>query len=765
MIMENLEKKDIDDKGESVEIDIETIDSAETDKSDGEKTVVEGIKPNEESINTCYCGQDKDGQLTLTCEQCKRVYHIGCLKSGRPGSLEGDNFYKLLCENCSPDKTEETTRIRLTWQQVVIMTLYNLGLKTSGRMGYFRWKEDICVFIDKHWNQFFGARTRTSTFHGTVAGVLSTGNKVHFRSGASEFGEPGWWSLVENRPPQRPDITLSGGQKASGPKRQKIVFEPTIKVEGLRARKRTSSVESAIELKEKRSRTQEAKDIRKAKQIEPKRLEETRECVENLQQRSGASTPTVPDSPSVLSLLGAEDSSDSMVSSMLSESDLTPEATVPAVLMIGDEEPGDDLDLDTGVILSSPLPSLPTTTITTTLQDAEKKIKQERQSEENLEKSKEMNRQEEKDTLEEECSEDVGSSERKEEQKKDTIRRRVKLSEVVGQQNQPRILLMSVYEEKQLLKKLNSCIDAVEKTPEANRLRRKLLIRQEKRERGLPLFDIDKFMLNSLQRVCNITPIERMENEGSPSKTLNPFNIPTRQAGDFRVLDRFQISQHTVKAQQQQYSSFKARLVGSDNTTTLQSVCSPYTARVLKPFIRRDYESKPLKLQLMQEIWEYRKTVEPGYELPAPAPIDYCYVRPQHIPSVNAMCREFYWPGIDLSETLQYPDFSVVALYQKVVIGFGFMVPDVKYNEAYISFLLVHPEWRNAGIATFMVYHLIQTCMGKDVTLHVSATNPAMLLYQKFGFKPEEFILDFYDKYYPDNSKECRHAFFLRLRR
>lgn len=58
-----------------------------------------------------------------------------------------------------------------------------------------------------------------------------------------------------------------------------------------------------------------------------------------------------------------------------------------------------------------------------------------------------------------------------------------------------------------------------------------------------------------------------------------------------------------------------------------------------------------------------------------------------------------------------------------------------------------------------------QTCMGKDVTLHVSASNPAMLLYQKFGFKSEEYILDFYDKYYPLDSKECKHAFFLRLRR
>jgi ribosomal protein S18 acetylase RimI-like enzyme len=55
--------------------------------------------------------------------------------------------------------------------------------------------------------------------------------------------------------------------------------------------------------------------------------------------------------------------------------------------------------------------------------------------------------------------------------------------------------------------------------------------------------------------------------------------------------------------------------------------------------------------------------------------------------------------------------------------------------------------------------------MGKDLTLHVSATNPALILYQKFGFKVEEFVQDFYDKYFPADSKECKHALFLRLSR
>ena len=55
--------------------------------------------------------------------------------------------------------------------------------------------------------------------------------------------------------------------------------------------------------------------------------------------------------------------------------------------------------------------------------------------------------------------------------------------------------------------------------------------------------------------------------------------------------------------------------------------------------------------------------------------------------------------------------------------------------------------------------------MGKDITLHVSPTNPAVLLYQKFGFKVEETVNNFYDKFLPPESKDCKHALFLRLAR
>jgi len=43
-----------------------------------------------------------------------------------------------------------------------------------------------------------------------VAGCLSVGSPTFFRSGAQEFGEPGWWKLVQNRPPTlRPEADKS----------------------------------------------------------------------------------------------------------------------------------------------------------------------------------------------------------------------------------------------------------------------------------------------------------------------------------------------------------------------------------------------------------------------------------------------------------------------------------------------------------------------------------------------------------------------------
>lgn len=188
-----------------------------------------------------------------------------------------------------------------------------------------------------------------------------------------------------------------------------------------------------------------------------------------------------------------------------------------------------------------------------------------------------------------------------------------------------------------------------------------------------------------------------------------------------------------------QKRSFHARIAGSFECEFFES---PYTQRILHPYIFRNSKYFPPFLKVCIAGFMFRKVLntfilflqlmcELQYKVnnkyPSRAPIDFCYVRPNHIAAVNSLLQTEFWPGIDskflihlnpyiflikffflVSECLSYPDYSVVALYKKLVIGCGFLVPDVGFNEAYISFMAVRPGWRRSGIGTFMLYHLIQ---------------------------------------------------------
>ncbi|XP_035493592.1 cysteine-rich protein 2-binding protein isoform X3 [Scophthalmus maximus] len=700
---------------------------------------------------TSDVGEEADGgwaceDMSFYCDRCHKWTPAAQLRGEQPSYLKGDNFFKFVCCDCSDDDKESFERMRLTWQQVVMLAMYNLSLEGTGRQGYFRWKEDICAFIGRHWNFLLGTRKKTSTWWSTVAGCLSVGSPTFFRSGAQEFGEPGWWKLVQNRPPTlRPEVDKSTTKtKASKP-----AVDPIITVEGLRKRGARNPVENAMQLKEKRSRTQEAKDIRRAQK---------EAAAGGYTDRSASSTPVKLGGGRGVSAGRRPDLVlEKATPSLLSEADLIPDAMPPQALFHDDEEMETEGMIDPGMeYLPPPSASL---VARKKLRPAPTHIKREAESDDD-----------EGREHEDDFHEPVGRSEGPSLSAGGCVgaggpeRRRITHPEKAdgrgGISQSPRYSALTLYEERMLLRRLDACPLALAVTPQAKRLHRKLLIRQAKRQRGLPMLDIDRAISATLTLVGGIYGAQ----EAGTLMGGGVLGKYCTKSQELRVLDRFQTNFSSRRGVQQQSVSFWHRLMGAQGSLD-QSIKSPYTSRLLKPYIRRDYESRPVKLRLLAQIRAHHHRAEPDWVPEPDAPIDYCYVRPNHIPSVNAMCHDSFWPGVDLSECLQYPDFSVVVLYKKVVVGFGFMVPDVKYNEAYISFLLVHPEWRRAGIGTFMIYHLIQTCMGKDVTLHVSASNPAMLLYQKFGFKAEEYILDFYDKYYPVDSTECRHAFFLRLRR
>lgn len=594
-------------------------------------------------------------------------------------------------------------------------------------------------------------RKKTSTWYGTVAGTLSAGCPQYFISGAQILKEAGWWALAKPLSPPFLDIDVKPPPTKRRAKRKPV------------ASTSKSTVEAAFDM----SDSANADDLSdgKSSHLAPRNPMQTANDLKRFpcqglgpdadrEKRAKMTDPIAPSPPLARVKLEFPQACDSdglpwssakeeSVDSWFSEMDLKPNEVLPQLLLKDEAEDYgnlDEIDIDPGS--TSPVfPQSPR------IDDLVMNIRDAKSGEEDRKPIIDTNmedtfkEQEDRSNLAEQQSSTLNDSSDNDGN-----------DELSSQQS---LVPLTAYEEIQILRALTKMNDLTGGTPEARRLTRKLSVRQAKRMRNLPVFNLDS-MVRSLV--------------GGSTQAQNLVSNENREAftDGYRILDRYQLNSNSVKVRSRQPVTFAARLIGSEENR-FESIISPYTARILKPFIWRDYETKPLKLKLLEEIVAFHRNrsgeVSENDSCVETHPIDYCYVRPQHIPSVNSLCQEFFWPGIDLSECLQYPDFSCVALYRRVVVGFAFMVPDVKYSEAYISFVFTHPEWRRAGIASFMLYHLVQTCMGKDVTLHVSVTNPALLLYQKFGFKVEEFIVDFYDKYYPTDTNECKHAMFLRLSR
>ena len=311
---------------------------------------------------------------------------------------------------------------------------------------------------------------------------------------------------------------------------------------------------------------------------------------------------------------------------------------------------------------------------------------------------------------------------------------------------------------KQACRKLSSN----QRKSKVKRLYRKLVVRQLHRNHGLQLFSSDAAVKHSLMSSSFFTENELTadiatvpaEIVQTPDQVLFSSSVYSQAR---KILDR--TSAVSLVPRQGHYC-FLESVIGCSQQHENKTITSPFTSRVLIPCIYRSYEFTPLKVRLLQELVS-RVSSSDEYH---PQCLEFSYFQHHHVTSVNSFVSHFFWP-VNLREYLQYPDFTVVVTYGKLIVGCGFMTPDVKVSESYISFLLVHPDFRKAGIGKVMLYHLVQSCLGKDVTLHVSVDNPAMLLYQQFGFKSEQFCLDFYDKYYPPGYHYSKHAFLMRLRR
>lgn len=225
----------------------------------------------------------------------------------------------------------------------------------------------------------------------------------------------------------------------------------------------------------------------------------------------------------------------------------------------------------------------------------------------------------------------------------------------------------------------------------ANRYKRKLAVRRLKRNLGIKPFDIDNQIVHLLKL---------------PKHTLEPISKDTtiQPASNQQIEQVSDDQQHMLeKITFTPYaSSFASRLYGSirqrHTMTRDEPWLSSWNGRKLRPFIRRDFQSKPRRMLLMGQIKACqgkpvaKGTSQPDGTLPGES-IDYVYFQREHLSQVNLLLSRSFWEGIDVSESLLFPEFSIVALYKRHVIGCAFMTP-----EAYITYFAVDPGWTGAGI-------------------------------------------------------------------
>ncbi len=159
----------------------------------------------------CYCGKPRTKYgVMLQCQSCKQWFHLECMKNkfAHP-PLAGDWSYIFRCSLCTGTQQESLELVEKNWADIVRVALYNLLLQERQRGGdkhFFQYKEEICSFINKHWDSLCYGKTRTKTWENTISSALST--KAHlFQPGPAS----GFWGLRDEEDPSNGTASVSLG--------------------------------------------------------------------------------------------------------------------------------------------------------------------------------------------------------------------------------------------------------------------------------------------------------------------------------------------------------------------------------------------------------------------------------------------------------------------------------------------------------------------------------------------------------------------------
>ena len=203
------------------------------------------------------------------------------------------------------------------------------------------------------------------------------------------------------------------------------------------------------------------------------------------------------------------------------------------------------------------------------------------------------------------------------------------------------VAMLSKYDEETLLQKLVDYRQLTKQTnKEINRLQRKLVLRRLQRKSGRRCFDLaDK------ARSLGVAFEGGAASDGKDGNS-ECGRRQTSAGGGPCALDRYKTADDCACT-----PSAPVGVVESEEE--VKAILSPFTGRLLKPYIRRDLETKPPKLQLLEELCKSNGRSSKR------SSIDFCYIRPQLIAPINHLARHFFWPGID-GENYHFPFLDLI---------------------------------------------------------------------------------------------------------
>lgn len=133
-------------------------------------------------------------------------------------------------------------------------------------------------------------------------------------------------------------------------------------------------------------------------------------------------------------------------------------------------------------------------------------------------------------------------------------------------------------------------------------------------------------------------------------------------------------------------------------------------------------------------------------------------LRPEHIDSIMIIDRLSFtlpWSRESLIQEIEKNKFAryIAVIKDSAVAGYGGMW--IIIDEAHITNIAVHPEYRGNGISNYIMDGLIEICKFEKVgaiTLEVRKSNViAQNLYRKYGFVEEGLR----KAYYSDNKEDA----------